>query len=72
MMITQKYKYKTIRYNIPWDPTTSITAHFTQLDWFQVLLGNHGIAMSNKEKTMAAGVQMWQLEMFTEDQMAAW
>jgi hypothetical protein len=26
----------------------------------QVLLGYRGIATSNKEKTMAAGAQMWQ------------
>jgi hypothetical protein len=25
-----------------------------------------------KKKTMAAGAQMWQSEMFTEDQMVAW
>jgi hypothetical protein len=42
------------------------------LDTFQVLLGNRGIATSNKEKTMAAGAQMWQSEMFTEDQMVVW
>jgi hypothetical protein len=28
-----KHKYKTTGYNNPWDPTTSITAYFTQLDW---------------------------------------
>jgi hypothetical protein len=28
--------------------------------------------MSNKEKMMAAGAQMWQSEMFTEDQMVVW
>jgi hypothetical protein len=27
---------------------------------------------SNEEKTLAAGVQMWQLKMFTEDQMVVW
>jgi hypothetical protein len=27
---------------------------------------------SNKEKTIAAGAQMWQSEMFTEDQMVIW
>jgi hypothetical protein len=42
------------------------------LDCFQVLLGNRRTAMSNEEKTMAAGVQMWQSEMFTEDQMVVW
>jgi hypothetical protein len=47
----------------------SITAYFSLLNCFQVLLGDCGIATSNKEKTMAAGAQMWQLEMFTEDQM---
>ncbi len=51
----QNYEYKTVGYNIPWDPTTSTTAYFMQLDWFQVSLGNHGIVMSNKEKTMVAG-----------------
>jgi hypothetical protein len=41
--------------HLPWGPTTSITAYFTLLDCFQVSLGNRGIAMSNEEKTMAAG-----------------
>jgi hypothetical protein len=50
----------------------SITAYFTLLDCFQVLLGDRRIAMSNKEKLMAAGVQMWQSEIFTEDQMVVW
>jgi hypothetical protein len=50
----------------------SITAYFTLLDCFQVLLGNRGITTSNKEKMMAAGVQMWRSEMFTEDQMVVW
>jgi hypothetical protein len=59
-------------YNTPWDPIMSITAYFLLLDCFQVLLGNCGIAMSNKEKMMAAGAQMWQWEMFTEDQMVLW
>jgi hypothetical protein len=36
------------------------------------LLGNHRLATSNEEKTMAAGEQMWQSEMFTEDQMVVW
>jgi hypothetical protein len=72
MTTTQKYKYKTNWYNTPWDPTTSITAYFTLLDCFQVLLGDRGITMSNKEKMMAAGAQMWQSEMFTEDQMVVW
>jgi hypothetical protein len=50
MMTAQKYKYKTNGYNTPWDPTTIITAYFTLLDCFQVLLGNCGIATSNKKK----------------------
>jgi hypothetical protein len=72
MTTAQKFEYKTNGYNTPWDPTTSITAYFTQLDRFQVSLGDRGIATSNQEKTMAAGAQMWQSEMFTEDQMVAW
>jgi hypothetical protein len=72
MTTAQKHEYKTMGYNNPWDPTTSITAYFTQLDHFQVSLGNRGIAMSEAEKTMAAGAQMWQREMFMEDQMVAW
>ncbi len=60
-------------YNNLWDPTTSITAYFTQLDCFQVSLGDHSIATSKAEKTMAAaGAQMWQSKMFTEDLMVAW
>jgi hypothetical protein len=47
----------------------SITAYFMLLDCFQVLLGDCGIATSNKEKMVAAGAQMWQSDMFTEDQM---
>ncbi len=58
MTTAQKHKYKTNRYNTPCDPTTSITAYFTLLDCFQVLLGNHGIATDNEEKMMAAGAQM--------------
>jgi hypothetical protein len=72
MTTAQKYKYRTTGYNNPWDPTTSITAYFTQLDHFQVSLGDRGIATSEEEKTMAVGVQMWNSEMFTEDQMVAW
>ena len=68
----QKFEYKTNGYNTPWDPMTSITAYFTQLDHFQVLLGDRGIATSDQEKTMAVGAQMWQSEMLTEDQMVAW
>jgi hypothetical protein len=72
MTTAQKFEYKTNGYNAPWDPTTSITAYFTQLDRFQVSLGDRDIATSEQEKTMAAGAQMWQSEMFTEDQMVAW
>jgi hypothetical protein len=72
MMTAQKYEYKTNGYNTPWGPTMSITMYFSLLDCFQVLLGNRGIATSNKEKTMAAGAQMWQSKMFTEDQMVVW
>ena len=72
MMTAQKQEYKTTGYNNPWDPTTSITAYFTQLDRFQVSLGDRGIATSEEEKTMAAGAQMWNSKMFTEDQMVAW
>jgi len=59
-------------YNNSWDSTTSITAYFTQLDRFQVSLGDRGIATSEDEKTMTAGAQMWNSKMFTKDQMVAW
>jgi hypothetical protein len=72
MTTAQKHEYKTMGYNNPWDPTTSITAYFTQLDRFQVSLGNCSIAMSKAKKTMAAGAQIWQSKMFTEDRMVAW
>ncbi len=72
MTTAQKYKYKTNGYNTPRDPTSSITAYFTTLDRFQILLVDRGIAMSDAEKTMAAGAQMWHSEMFTEDQMLFW
>ena len=72
MTTAQKHEYKTNGYNTPWDPTTSITAYFTNLDRFQISLGDRGIKTSDKEKAMAAGAQMWQSEMFTEDQMLAW
>jgi hypothetical protein len=72
MTTAQKHEYKTMGYNNPWDPTTSITAYFTQLNRFQVSLGNCSIAMSEAKKTMAAGAQMGQSKMFTEDQMVAW
>jgi hypothetical protein len=72
MTTAQKHKYKATGYNNPWDPTTSIIAYFTQLDRFQVPLSNCSIATSDAEKTMAAGAQIWQSEMFIEDQMVAW
>jgi hypothetical protein len=72
MTMAQKHWYKTMGYNNPWDPTTSITVYFMQLERFQVSLGDCGIATSKAEKTMVAGAQMWQSKMFTEDQMIAW
>jgi hypothetical protein len=72
MTTAQKHEYKTSGYIAPWDPTLSITAYFTHLYHFQISLGNRSIATSNEEKTMAAGAQMWQSKMFTEDQMVAW
>jgi hypothetical protein len=36
MTTAQKHKYKTMGYNTPWDPTTSITSYFTHLDRFQI------------------------------------
>jgi hypothetical protein len=72
MTTTQKYEYKNAGFNAPWDPTTSITAYFTSLNRFQISLGDCGIATSNAKKTMAAGTQMWNSEMFTEDQMLSW
>jgi hypothetical protein len=59
-------------HNNPWDPTRSTTAYFTQLNQFQVSLGNHSIVTRNAKKMMAAGAQMWQSKMFTEDKMVAW
>jgi hypothetical protein len=44
MMTAQKHKYRTMGYNNQWDPTTSITVYFTQLDRLQVSLGDRGIA----------------------------
>ena len=72
MKTAQKHEYRTMGYNNPWDSTASITSYFTQLNRFQVSLGDRGIATSEEEKTMAAGAQMWNSEMFTEDQMVAW
>ncbi len=72
MTTSQKYDYKTKGYCKSWDPTMSITAYFTGLDRFMISINYHGIAKSVKEKTMAAGAQMWESEMFTEDQMVTW
>ncbi len=72
MTTAQKFEYKTNGYSEPWDPTTSITAYFSKLDRLQILLANRGISTSDAEKTMAAGAQMWNCEMFTEDQMLTW
>ncbi len=73
MTTVQKHKHKkTTEYNNPWDPTTSITAYFTQLNQFQVSLGDCGIATSDDKKTMVAGAQMWHSKMFMEDQIVAW
>jgi hypothetical protein len=73
MTTAQKHKYMATGYNKPWDPTTSITAYFTQLNWFQVSLGDRGIATSNTaEKMMGAGAQMWQGKKFMEDQIDVW
>ncbi len=67
MTTAQKHKYKTTGYNNPWDPIKSITAYCTQLDWFQVLLGNCSTVTCNTKIMMATGAQMWQSEMFMED-----
>jgi hypothetical protein len=72
MTTAQKYEYKNAGYNAPWDPITSITAYFTSLDRFQISLGDCGIATSDAKKTMAAGAQMWNSEVFTEYQMLLW
>jgi hypothetical protein len=60
MTTVQKHEYKATGYNNPGNPTISITAYFTQLNRFQVSLGNRGITTSDAEKTMVAGTQMWQ------------
>jgi hypothetical protein len=72
MRTVQKHEYKTTGYNNPWDPTMRITVYFTQLDRLQVSLGNCGIPTSNADKIMVVGAEMWQSEMFTEDQIVAW
>ncbi len=72
MTTAQKHKYPTTSYTNEWDSTTSITAHFTQLNHFQVSLEDRGITTSNKEKVRVEGAQMWPSEMFTEEQILAW
>jgi hypothetical protein len=74
MTTSQKYDYKTEGYKKPWDPMMNITAYFTGLNRFQISLMDHGILTSIEveEKTMVTGAQMWESEMFTEDQMVAW
>ncbi len=72
MTTSQKYDYKTEGYKKPRDPTMSITAYFTGLDRFQISLMDRGILTSVEEKTMVAGAQMWESEMFMEDQIVVW
>jgi hypothetical protein len=50
MTTAQKHEYKATGYNNPWYLTISITVYFTQLDQFQVSLGNRGIATSDAKK----------------------
>ncbi len=72
MTTLQKFEYKTKGYAKQCDPTTSITAYFTGLDKFCTSLANRGISTSVEEMTIAAGARMWEIEMFTEDQMVTW
>jgi hypothetical protein len=72
MTTSQKYEYKDAGYKAPWDPTSSISAYFTQLEKFKNSLPDRGIATSAKEMTLAAGARMWESEMFTEEQLIAW
>ncbi len=72
MTTSQKFKYKAKGYRKQWDPTTSITAYYMGLDKFCISLANRGISTSVDEMTMAAGARMWELEMFTKDQLVAW
>ncbi len=44
----------------------------TQLNHFQVSLGNHGIGTSEVKKTMTARAQMWQSKIIMVDQMVVW
>ena len=72
MTTSQKYEYKDAGYKASWDPTTSISAYFTQLEKFRNSLADRGIATSVEEMTLAAGARMWESEMFTEEQLIAW
>jgi len=73
MTTSQKYEYnKDAGYKAAWDPTTSISAYFTQLEKFKNSLADRGIATSVEEMTLAAGARMWESEMFTEEQLIAW
>jgi hypothetical protein len=72
MTMSQKFKYKAEGYGKQWDPTTSITAYFTGLDKFCTSLADRNISTSVDKVTMAVGAWMWELEMFTKDQMVAW
>ena len=72
MTTSQKYEYKDVGYKSAWDPTTSISAYFTQLEKFKNSLADRGIATSVEEMTLAAGARMWESEMFTEEQLIAW
>ena len=72
MTTSQKYEYKDAGYKTAWDPTTSISAYFTQLEKFKNSLADRGIATSVEEMTLAAGARMWESEMFTEEQLIAW
>jgi hypothetical protein len=72
MTTSQKLNWKSEGYRKQWDPTTSITAYFTGHNKFRTSLADCGISTSIKEMTMAAGTRMWESEMFTEYQMAAW
>ncbi len=60
MTTAQKHKYRTMGYNNLWDPTSSITAHFTQLDHFQVSLGDRGIATSKEENDSSGSTNVEQ------------
>ncbi len=72
MTASQKFEYKSEGYATQWDPTTSITAYFTGLDKFCTSLTDRGISTSIDKMMMAAGARMWELEMFTKDQMVTW